>query len=361
MNEYRKRTERPFDSVPTARFDFRDYAPAERLAEFQLLTSSYYQVQAADKPETFQAEALGFRVDDLVLNRAAFSPARFTRDERHLKSGKAPFLVLQHQLAGSELLLMEHGKVYLQPGHIYLRDWSCPFVSQSTEMRLDSIIIPRHRLRSAEVLYNAMPVISWPADSPDGQVLAGLWISLLEWLPRMSLDKAQVLTAALLTFVDTLIGYGAKARPATTLHAMEQFLLLRLRQEIGVDELCRHFNVSRSQVYRLFEPHDGVKNYIKRVRLQRCYEDLLRADAAHARVADIASSWGFQDQSLFSRQFRAAFGQTPSALLRQVPDMPASVRTDFEEAPLESKSYRNYLAWLQQAASVFLPPSSARQ
>lgn len=65
-----------------------------------------------------------------------------------------------------------------------------------------------------------------------------------------------------------------------------------------------------------------------------------------------ASSWGFQDASLFSRQFRAEFGQSPSDLLRQLPDIPVSVRDQFAGSPLESKSYSKYLAWLQQAVDT---------
>jgi AraC-like DNA-binding protein len=337
------------DRVPSSRFDYRDYPPAQRLAEFQFVTGTLYDVSAAGDNEAFRVEATGHYVDDLIFSRVAFSPARFTRDERHLHGKSGSFLVLQHQLAGSEVLQMEHGKVLIESGSLYLRDWSFPFDSQATEMRLDSIVVPRHRLKAADILDASLPVVSWPADSPEGQSLASIWISLLEYLPHISLGKAQVLANGLLAFVDAMLGGGARAKPAKTLHAMEQFLLVRLRTDIGVDDLCRHFSVSRSQLYRLFEPHDGVQAHIKRLRLKHCYSHLLRADPAHTRVTDVASSWGFQDASLFSRQFRAEYGRSPSAVLSQTPDIPASVRDQFAKSLLESKSYGSYLAWLRRA------------
>ena len=131
---------------------------------------------------------------------------------------------------------------------------------------------------------------------------------------------------------------------------MEQFLLVRLRQDVGAEDLCRQFQVSRSRVYRLFEPHGGVDAYIKRERLEHCYADLLGADPEHARISDVAFSWGFQDASLFSRQFRARFGRSPSDVLRQELASPARDSGPDEQAPLDSRAYQDYLEWLLRAA-----------
>jgi AraC family transcriptional regulator, positive regulator of tynA and feaB len=55
-------------------------------------------------------------------------------------------------------------------------------------------------------------------------------------------------------------------------------------------------------------------NYVRRRRLERAKDDVLKSSAA---LSDIAHRWGFSDESHFTRSsFTAAFGNPPSALRR---------------------------------------------
>jgi AraC-like DNA-binding protein len=75
-------------------------------------------------------------------------------------------------------------------------------------------------------------------------------------------------------------------------------------------QLCRELGVSRSRLYRLFEPVGGVTHYIRRQRLQKTQEIL--ADSSDQRtISGIASEWGFPDASAYSRMFRREFGVSP--------------------------------------------------
>ena len=46
------------------------------------------------------------------------------------------------------------------------------------------------------------------------------------------------------------------------------------RRGVGAEALYRHFHVSRSTVYRLFEPVGGVRQFINGARLERWYGEL---------------------------------------------------------------------------------------
>jgi AraC-like DNA-binding protein len=78
------------------------------------------------------------------------------------------------------------------------------------------------------------------------------------------------------------------------------------------EALCTRFNVSRTQLYRLFEPLGGVAGYIQTKRLARAYSDLADPKQSHRRVYDIAFDLGFASEAHFSRIFRRTFGVSPS-------------------------------------------------
>lgn len=58
--------------------------------------------------------------------------------------------------------------------------------------------------------------------------------------------------------------------------------------------------------------------YLRRVRLDGVHHDLMMADPTQgATVADIARRWGFTPSSRFASFYRAQYGISPSATLRQ--------------------------------------------
>jgi len=329
--------------VPTAQFDYRDFVPEDRLPAWRHMTASLYETWTEGEPEAFRAEASGRLVGDLVFNEVKFSPARFWRTPKHTRGKGRDFLTLHAQLTGEERLLMDHGVVRLLPGHIYVRDWSCPFDSNASAMHLHTIVIPRHRLAASATLSCRSPVMCWSMEDPSGNILLRLWLQLLESLNTVSIGKAETLCEAFLGFLDGLMLGDAGNKRSATLQAMEQFLLSRLQGNIGLEDLCRQFHVSRATIYRLFEPHGGVNAYLGRMRMERAYADLRRADPSRTRVAEIATSWRFYEASSFSRKFRQQFGLPPSEVMGK--DI-ATEEPRVAELIRGVEAFSSYTSWL---------------
>jgi AraC-like DNA-binding protein len=75
-------------------------------------------------------------------------------------------------------------------------------------------------------------------------------------------------------------------------------------------KLSHRLGISRSRLYRLFEPYGGVARYIRKQRLLRIFGALGDPTRQEA-VADLAFRYGFEDQSSFSRAFKREFGFSP--------------------------------------------------
>jgi AraC-like DNA-binding protein len=83
-----------------------------------------------------------------------------------------------------------------------------------------------------------------------------------------------------------------------------------MKPDLGSDSLCAELGVSRSRLYRLFEPLGGIASYVRRQRLHRIRAALSNSMDGRS-IYRIAGQWGFVDASAFSRTFRHEFGISP--------------------------------------------------
>jgi AraC-like DNA-binding protein len=139
----------------------------------------------------------------------------------------------------------------------------------------------------------------------------------------------------------------ARARPA-----LEATLLERIRGRIetmlgssglNADALCQTFGLSRSALYRLFEPLGGVAGYIQTRRLMRAHADLADPGKAPRKIYEVAYRWGFVSEAHFSRAFRRAFGVTPG----EVRAGAGGVLSAAESSLIDLGSERAYRGWLR--------------
>jgi AraC-like DNA-binding protein len=116
---------------------------------------------------------------------------------------------------------------------------------------------------------------------------------------------------------------------------IEQFIDQRLGDPaLGASQIQAEMGLSRSSVYRLFEPTHGVARYIKMRRLARIRSILLENRDTRT-LAGLAADFGFQSSAHFSREFHRQFGCAPSELrsgrspLTPPPDNDGSVNALF--------------------------------
>lgn len=90
-------------------------------------------------------------------------------------------------------------------------------------------------------------------------------------------------------------------------------------RELTLSDLVAASGMSTRTLYSRFSQAygSGPMAYLKSVKLRRCRESLLAADAETEYVGDIAAVWGFYHLSSFARYYKQEFGELPSETLKR--------------------------------------------
>lgn len=80
--------------------------------------------------------------------------------------------------------------------------------------------------------------------------------------------------------------------------------------------IAKQGGVSRSKLYTLFEPFDGVAAYIRERRLRRALLQLAAHSDGPVPINRVATAAGYTSEAAFTRAFTARYGVTPSEVRR---------------------------------------------
>lgn len=155
--------------------------------------------------------------------------------------------------------------------------------------------------------------------SPFTDLIASLADNLADHAPALDRDDAAVAVESLLLLaagtvdaVDPLASPGGSDDP--DLNAAARLIEARLLdQDLDVALLMQELGLSRSSLYRAFQPVGGVNAWIRRRRLENARDMLARRTGGRPTVGEVAQSHGFASESHFSRSFSKAFGHPPGA------------------------------------------------
>lgn len=154
--------------------------------------------------------------------------------------------------------------------------------------------------------------------TPMGQLLTVYLRQMAQRLPALTAADAPALRDATLALLRATLAPTADHRAEARPHA-EAALRARLRAMIRArlgtvtltpERLCRDAGISRTGLYRLFEPLGGVAAAIQAERLAQARR-LLEAPGERRSIQQIGEAVGFYDPSVFSRAFRRRYGAAP--------------------------------------------------
>ncbi len=150
-----------------------------------------------------------------------------------------------------------------------------------------------------------------------GALLADYIMSLARQLPTLRACDAPKLAEATRAMILACVAPSPdKLQQApvtvTLLERARRFVQANLfNPDLGSNSMQRELGLSRSRLYRLFEPSGGVANYIRHRRLLDAHAALADFTSSR-RIVEIGEQYGFSSAADFSRAFKREFRYTPS-------------------------------------------------
>jgi AraC-like DNA-binding protein len=254
----------------------------------------------------FPAEQVVWDVGSFALTRAAMPSDGRLRSWTHLRKN-----ALDHWC----FVVVDDSTAVAGRG-LFFRSLGERFDGGARDRGILSLYIPR------ELFGDGLSRIDSTTALPDqgiGALLADYFLSLerrLSGIPHSELPQVVEATRAMIAACVRPSRERLDAAQGAIVATLMERARAVIRQNLGApgfgpDPLARALGVSRSRLYRLFEPHGGVARYVHRHRMLAAHEAL--SDAADTRsISLIAEALGFVDASGFSRGFKQEFGYSPS-------------------------------------------------
>ena len=263
------------------------------------------------------------RLDQIVVAKGEFSSQLFVRDRKHLLSHDDSDCIVIQWFAQGGCHVHNGGRDFIQSSeHIVMMDLGYEsFISTiSPSFEAIAIIIPRELLQEYWGPVDNLAGLSLPVDSTRGALLKNFMISLCEELNKIEPADVSTVAQATMQMISSMFQDRFKQLDAAEgIVEVELRLLIKnyiaanLRNsQLSIDMLIEEFNCSRATLHRMFQTSSGVARYINRLRLQRCYKQLVSGNVKRSQIANIAQYWGFSNRQQFTRQFKQHFGISPS-------------------------------------------------
>lgn len=307
-----------------------DLPPAWQFDAWRDINAGLVEYQApAARPAAYEVVADTWRFGGLALLAAETPPSTYRRPAGLLRRDGIDLWSFSMATHGHRAYRTRDQITVMRPGQLVLHSFAQPFEVARTQSGWLHLYLPRDEVPEAAALAFSGCM---SLDTTAGRLLRDHILLLARELPGMTADDGARMAEATRAMIALALAPGpaqreAAAMPVAAAQMMRLRALIRThlgQATLGPARLCRMAGISRSQLYRLFEPHGGVALFIQRERLSAAHRAL--SDPADRRsILEIAESVGLFDPSSFSRMFRRTFGHSPRELrMAQNAGMPSS-------------------------------------
>lgn len=271
----------------------------------------------------FSSHAVTYQLPHAVFAKVESVAQKLRRGPEEIARGGDQILL--HAQVTGELDSIYGGRACkVRPGDVVVLDYSREIESRATDFHAMYLMVTR-AIVPRQLLDPAAHGTVFPAASGAGQMLIRTMETLLHTADGLNRAEAGAAVDAVLTMAAGMLEC-ALARDDDPNAAQLAKALALIDCEVGNPNLSpalvqASLQLSRSSLYRLFEPLGGVRAAILERRLERTIKSLVKS--AKPALRTIARDHGFQSEEQLTRSFRGRFGLTPhqfNAMVRRKDD-----------------------------------------
>lgn len=242
-------------------------------------------------------------------------------------------------------------------GSVSFRDLARPSAVTTSSVDIINLIVPRHIVPSW-MLARSYHGLTLPGQSAGARLIASHLRTLADVSNDLTEDEGIAAVEATFVIAERFLGRGQAVAPlhadaiqrSVRRRAMHMFDSAALPRSASVDDVARMIGVSRSGLYRAFEPMGGVLAYVRQRRLDRVYA-ALRAPAWAGRPIDaLARHHGFGSGRQLAAAFDKRFGQSLDDVRSASLSMPGGRYGDM--GGVDRAAHDVFIDWLRVGETV---------
>jgi AraC-like DNA-binding protein len=293
----------------------------DALEEYRKGCAHLFDITLTSREDAFSNRLEGYNLGGVVVARCVGVAQRFKRGLNHILSDGGDSLMVAIDLDQAEWRGDYDGRAAgSHQGQIRIVDMARPFDMETGPYRTLYLMVPRALLDDAGGRDLHGLVVS--ENGVSGQLLGSHLRALDATIDRMTQAEADgAVRAAAALIAGAILAHAEPTaedpRPVEKmlLASGRQFIQRRLDDsELSPETVRKHLGISRSLLYRAFEPVGGVSAFIQARRLDQAFDAILQDNAERHTLGEIGYRHGFRSDAHFSRAFRARFGVAPGRL-----------------------------------------------
>ena len=270
--------------------------------------------------EIFNASFEYTTVADLVFSRLR-SPAPHRVVRVGASAGEDSFSFVKAVLLTSgRSILEQNGRTTpLRAGEWSIYDTAQPYsmtIPDRAEMLF--LLMPREKLMTRSLDLQNLVARRFSGRRGVGKLIWGLISNTFDQIPairnRSGHEVADIVVQMTrLALVDFSGDRGATDSREALRNRVKLYIASHLGDpDLSITKLASVTGCTKRYLHMTFQQEEvSISDYILKLRLERCREDLLNPTCAHKSITDIAYDWGFNNSNHFSRCFKEAFGTSP--------------------------------------------------
>ncbi len=277
-------------------------------------------LSAHETATAFSGEIEGYLLDDIVFSRAQASQQKFDRASAKIARDGLDHYMIELFFEGHTEMTVGRRVLRNRPGQIVGFDLGDVMDSFNSVFDVLCVFVPRARLSPLLARPDSINGVMPSVEDGPGFLLAKYLRTLYQVAPTLTPAEGATAARALLELTASAFNKASAGARADDIVAQPSQLLraqFYIRENLASADLTSErialgVGISRTALYKLFEPAGGVANYVRELRLRKCFRDLASSRHSGAQIAEIAYRWGFSDPAVFARAFRRRFGRSPS-------------------------------------------------